>query len=100
MNNSFTNFKDLGITVKHNSFTGDKIKIGKVLNKQIAIHDYRITDSNFKGKRLDLSIELNGKRHVLFTGSVTLMDMIEQVPREKLPIVTTIVEENERYQFT
>lgn len=36
------NFSDLGINVEPQGFTGPKIKIGKILNKQIAVEDYRI----------------------------------------------------------
>jgi hypothetical protein len=52
------------------------------------------------GKCLHLQIEVNKTFHVVFTGSVVLMDMIEKVPKDKLPFITTIVKENERLQFT
>jgi len=65
--------------------------------------DYKIEKSKFEkasGKCLHLQIELNQTKHVIFTGSTGLMDQIEKVPREKLPFKTTIVKENERFEFT
>jgi len=39
------NFKDFDIKAEINSFTGDKIKIDKVLNKEIKILGFKIEDS-------------------------------------------------------
>lgn len=96
------NFKDLGIKPKTTNFIGDKIKISRILNTEIIIHDYKIEDSKQKQgtKCLTLQIERNQTKNVVFTGSNILMDMISQVSKDKFPIVTTIVEENERYEFT
>lgn len=93
-------FKDFGIKVTLPAFTGDKIKIDRVLNREITVLDYKIETSKFKGKCLYLQIELNNTRHVLFTGSNSLMDAIQQVDRKKFPFITTIVRENERFEFT
>lgn len=95
------NFKDFGIKTESNSFTGDKIKISKILNRQITVHNYKIEDSKHNaGKCLNLQIELNGTKHVVFTGSVVLADQIIKIPEDGLPFSTIIVEENDRYQFT
>ena len=98
-------FKDLGIKPDIKSFTGDKIKIKKILNRQITVHDHRIenskyAESNRNGKCLHLQIELGGTKHVVFTGSSVLMELIERVPKSDFPFTTTIVEENEHYEFT
>ena len=97
-----TRFSDLGIKVNHKGFQGEKVKISKVLNRDIMVHDYKLDDSKFegKGKCLQMQIELNGTMHVIFTGSVVLIDLIEQVPKAKFPFSTTIVEDNERFFFT
>lgn len=97
-----TRFSDLGIKANHKGFQGEKVKISKVLNREIMVHDYKLDNSKFegKGKCLQLSIELNETKHVIFTGSVVLIDMIEQVPKNKFPFSTTIVEDNDRYFFT
>lgn len=94
-------FRDFGIKPKQNGFIGDKIKLNKILNREIIVHQFRIEDSKYKdGKCLHLQIEINGNKHVLFTGSKTLIDMIQEVPKESFPFKTTIVTENEIPLFT
>lgn len=97
-------FKEFGITATIKSFIGDKIKMSKILNKQVNVLDFKINDSKYhekgNGKCLHLQVDLSGIMHVVFTGSVNLMDMIQKVPTDKFPFSTIIIEENERYQFT
>lgn len=93
-------FKDFGITTDNKGFKGDKIKIERILNREVTVQAFKIVDSQFKGKCLHLQILLNNTSHVVFTGSVNLMDMIQQVKQEDFPFTTTIVKENERYDFT
>jgi hypothetical protein len=67
------------------------------------VSDFKIEKSRFEkgnGKCLYLQIEIGQAKHVLFTGSAGLMDQIEKVPRDKFPFKTTIVRENEMFQFT
>ena len=99
------NFSDFKIAPTQKSFTGDKIKIDRVLNRPIAVHEFRLVDSKFEkgnknGKCLHLQIYLGETPHVLFTGSITLMEMIQQVPREDFPFSTTVIKRNECYVFT
>lgn len=96
-------FADFQITTYQKAFTGDKIKIDRILNREIVVHDYKIEKSKFEkasGKCLHLQIELNNTRHVIFSGSIYLMDQIEQIPRDKLPFKTIIIKENERFEFS
>ena len=99
-----TAFKDLGIKPAEKGFTGDKIKMSKVLNKQIKVEAYKIEASKFtdkgNGKRLVLQVVVDDKQHIIITGSTYLMDAINQVPKDKFPFTTTIVEEMERFEFT
>jgi hypothetical protein len=100
--NSFSQF---GIKTEVKGFEGEKIKMLKVMNKEIVVHHFKIEDSkHFKdrgsGKCLHLQITINDTKHVLFTGSSILIESILQVPKEGFPFTTTIVEENERYNFT
>lgn len=94
-------FKDLGIKPKTKAFMGDKIKIDRILNIEIIVHDFKVEDSKKKEgtKYLTLQIERSEIKHVVFTGSNVLIDMISQVPKEKFPIRTTIVRENEHFEF-
>ncbi len=97
-------FKDFGIKPKSKGFEGDKIKIGKVLNKRIKVCDFKEGESKFKekgsGRCLDLQIEIDGEKRVVFTGSLSLIDMITQVPKDKFPFMTSIIETSfESYEF-
>lgn len=97
-------FKDFGIKAPMPAYAGDQIKINKILNKQIIIHRYRIEESKFKdkgnGKRLDMQIEMNDILYIVWTSSVVLQETIKQIPAANFPFTTTIVLENERFEFT
>lgn len=95
-------FKSFNIKANLTSFTGDKIKIDRIVNTEIVVYDFKIQDSTAKPgtKLLTLQIERNGTKHIVFTGSKFLQEMIHQVPKDKFPFTTTIVKENEGYQFT
>ncbi len=96
------NFKDMGITAPHQGFVGDKIKMDRILNREIVVLDYRIEDSKVKqgDKCLYLQIEYDGKKHVMFTGSKTLMEIIKQIPAKNFPFTTTIIKELDRPTFS
>jgi hypothetical protein len=97
------NFKDFGIKPKVNSFVGDKIAVKKILNTQVKVLDFKIVPSTAKPGTECLTIQIerpSGEKRVIFTGSTGLREQIRQVPKEKLPFTTTIVEENECYEFT
>lgn len=97
-------FNEFNITQESKSFTGDKIKMSKILNKEIVVCDFKIVESKYaekgNGKCMHLQIEINGNKHVVFTGAVSLAEAIQQVPKDGFPFCTTIVEENERFLFT
>jgi hypothetical protein len=96
-------FKDLGVTSSSQRFAGEKIKVQRILNKEIVVHDYRIEPSKFKekgnGKCLYLQIALGETKHVVFTGSSVLQETIQKVDRKDFPFKTTIVLDNERLEF-
>ncbi len=98
-------FSQFNIKIKSRCFEGDKIKMSKILNREIVVHDYKIEESKvFKergsGKCLYLQISFNNEKHVVFTSSTGLIEVIQQVPRSGFPFATTIVQENERFLFT
>lgn len=93
-------FSQLGVkTDLQEVFTGEKIKIGRVINREIIVHDFRIEPSKFSGQCLYLQIEIDGAKRVVFTGSQGLLQVIQKIPKTEFPFTTTIVEENERYEF-
>jgi len=95
-------FESLGIeTHEQQHFAGEKIKMSKVLNRKIEVHKFKIEPSKFnKGNCLFIQITLNGTQHILFTGSIYLIETIQKVPKDSFPFTTTIIEDNERFKFT
>lgn len=94
-------FKDFNIKPAVLNFTGEKIKIERVLNTEIIVHDFKVGKSkHHEGQEyLTLQIERNGTKNVVFTGSIILIQMIKQVPKSNFPFVTTISREHEYYEF-
>jgi hypothetical protein len=100
--NSFSQFN---IKSESKTFEGDKIKMSKILNREIVVHAYKIEDSKvFKergtGKCLHMQISFDNVKHVVFTGSSGLIEVIQKVTEKDFPFTTTIIEENEKYKFT
>lgn len=93
-------FSEFGLKQEVDSFTGNKIAVSKILNRDIIIHDYKIVDSNFSGKCLYLQIEFNNEKRVVFTGSKYLLDTIEKIPKDGFPFNTIIIEEDGRFEFS
>lgn len=96
------NFKDFNIKPVITNFTGEKINISKVLDKEIVILNYKVSPSNFEGKgdRLDLQIEYREEPRVVFTGGKYLIQTIEKVPKDKFPFKTKICKTGEYLEFT
>ena len=98
-------FSQFNIKSASKGFEGDKIKISKILDKEIVVHAFKIEDSKiFKdrgsGKCLHLQISLKDEKHIVFTSSNGLIDSILQVPEDEFPFSTVIIEANDRFQFT
>lgn len=82
---------------------GKKIKIENVLNKEIEITGYKITESQYKKDNnnscLTLQFILNGEKHVLFTGSNVLIEQIEKYKQE-MPFLAIIIKVDKFYTFS
>lgn len=95
------NFTDLGIKPKN--LSGEKIAIAEILNREVAVYDYRVEDSKY-GKRdakcLYLQVQVDGNMRVIFTGSNVLIDILKQIPETSFPFKTTIIKEMDWYKFT
>jgi hypothetical protein len=97
------NFKDFNIKPASSKFIGDKISIAKIFNTEIKVVEYKIEDSTKKenSKCLTIQIKKQGVNRIIFTGSLTLMDQIKRVPKDKFPFITKIVMgDNDRFEFT
>ncbi len=95
-------FKDFGIKPELKNFTGDKIPIKRVFNTPIKVLDFKIENSKHKEntKCLTLQIEYKEENRIIFTGSTVLIQQIESVPKDKFPFITTIINDNEYFEFT
>jgi hypothetical protein len=97
-------FKDFGIKTTSSSFTGDKIKVSRLLNRNIIVEDYKIETSKYtdkgNGKCLHLQLMIDGTKHVTFTGSGGLMEQIQQIDKKDFPFATVIEKTNDKYSFT
>lgn len=94
------NFNEFAIEPTKKGFSGDKIRMDRVLNVQIVIHDYKVEPSKYEGDRLDMQIEKDKILYVLWTSSKVLLEMIKKVPKDEFPFQTTIVKNNERFIFS
>jgi hypothetical protein len=98
-------FSDMKIPAPSKGFEGEKIKISKVLNREIEVHGFKIDNSKCfshkgSGKCLTIQIRIGESNHIIFTSSSCLIETIQQIPKEAFPFATTIVEDNDRYMFT
>lgn len=96
------NFSDLGIQPKENTFTRKKIDVDDLINEEIIVYDFEIKDSTKKAgtKYLTLQIEKENKKRVVFTSGKTLMDVVQQIPKDKFPFKTIIKKNDKRLEFT
>jgi len=85
------------------AITGDKIKIEEVLDKEIEVIGYKISDSKYAkvkdGKVLTLQFNLDGVGRILFTGSNVLMEQIEKY-KDEIPFFAKIIKVNKFYTFS
>lgn len=96
------NFKDFNIKPKINAFVGEKIQVQKLFNLPIKVIDFKVEPSKQKPgtELLTLQIEKSGEKRIVFTGSTVLIQMIQKVPEDKFPFMTTIRGDNDYYEFT
>ncbi len=90
-------FSELGVTPVHNTFVGDKIKIDRIIDKEIVVEKYKIEKSKFEkghGQCLHMQIKLNGEDRVVFTSSMGLINTLGMIKETDFPFQATIVKNN------
>jgi hypothetical protein len=95
-------FGDLGIKPSRKMFIGDKIKINRLMNREIVVNGFEVRPSKYPDKGVDaliLQIEFEGESRIVFTGSKVLIDQITQVGSDDIPFKTIIVKNGEHYEF-
>lgn len=95
-------FSQFDIKPTEKAFSGEKIEVDKVLNKEITVLAFKIVPSKFKDKGdcLYLSIKSEDTMHIIFTSSKYLIDLIRQIPDDEIPFTTVIQRDNKRLLFT
>ncbi len=99
------NFKEFEIKASAPWFKGEKIKMSKILDREIIVHDFKIEDSKCfqdrgNGKCLHLQISFNDEKRIVFTSAGELIDVIQQIPKSGFPFTTTITQDEKRFLFT
>lgn len=82
---------------------GEKVKIESILNQEITITGYRLTESKF-GKSnsprcLTVQFEKDKEQHVFFTGSAVLINQLEKYGLE-IPFMATLRKVQRYYTLT
>jgi len=97
-------FSELGIKVDSTPMLGEKIKINRIINKEIEVLDYEINESKYQEKSgrecLKLQIRYEDEQRVIFTGSAMLIRTIKKMDKQQLPFSTIITEQDRFFYFT
>lgn len=86
-------FSDLNIKLDNeNIFMSEKMKISEIVEKQIIVESFKITDSKFPNKKcLNLYFNFNNKNKITFSSSEKLIEQIEKVNINDFPFETKII---------
>lgn len=100
-------FAELNIKTKPALFLGRRLLMEDILNQKITVHAYKIEASKFKergnGNRLCIDFEMAdnpNKRLIVFTGSGSLMDIMNNTTEYDFPFQGTIVKVGMGSKFT
>lgn len=97
-------FSELNIPeVESEVYVGDKIKIDRIVNKEIVIYKYKIEPSKYQGgydKCLYLQIKYQDEFRVLWGGYKYLLERISLVLKNNFPLRTTIIKIDSGYKFS
>lgn len=96
------NFRDFKIESSSQYLKGTKKKIFQILNKEIIVTGYNITNSKFNEKEcLQLQFQIGTDYYIIFTGSQSIIQQIKRLPDSAIPFYTTIKQTDEdRYELT
>lgn len=82
---------------------GSKVKIEDIVNKEIVIIGCKLRKSRYNAERtpecLTLQFEINGQRHIIFTGSIILIEQMQKY-QAQIPFLTVIKKIDKYYTFS
>lgn len=90
---------NLGIKIDR-PFDGRKVKIDKVVGEKIDVLDFRILPSVKNDRmRVDMQILHHGEKLFICGSYQYLISVLEQVPREELPLTDVVILQDRGYYF-
>jgi hypothetical protein len=94
-------FKDFNIKSKNDNFSGEKVKINKILDKEIIIENFKINPSKIRigTEFLIIKIIFLEEERIIISGSKNLIQMIQEVKKEDFPFLATITKKGEMLEF-
>jgi len=95
----YPRFSDFAEETK--SFEGDKKKIEDVLNQEILIIDFKITDSKHHrdSQYVTIQFKIDNDTFIMFNGSRVLSEQLEKY-KDNIPFYTTIKRIDKYYTFS
>jgi hypothetical protein len=97
-------FSELNITLPTPALKGKRIEIEDILNTEIPIYDFSIELSKFPKKPGDkcmyMQTKVDDKDRVILTIGKTLIALMEQADKTKLPFSVKIIKIDKRYEFS
>jgi len=89
-------FGEFNIEPTTKGLKGEHIKIDQLLNVNIIVEGFQVVPSKFKekGPRLDLQLIYKDVQRMTWVSSKSLIEMIEQVPKNGFPFKAKIVKED------
>ena len=93
-------FSDFAEEPEH--LEGNKIRIDEILNKQLTVINFRVSESKFSknnnGKYITIQVEIENQNKVIFTGSAILTKQCEKY-KNHMPFNAQIIRQNNYYTF-
>jgi len=95
-------FSDLNIEPDEKIFSGKKIDMEDIIDKEIIVHDWKVGESKYNDKPfcLTLQITFEGKQRVVFSGSRGLESTVKKATKDQFPFETTIKREGKWLKFS
>jgi len=81
---------------------GDKIGINDVLNQEVIVHDFRVSESKYNvGDKfyMTLQVKFDNRKRVIFTSSGVLRNQLEKY-KDELPFIAKIIRINNYYSLS
>lgn len=82
-------FRDLGIEIKEEGYTEEKISINDIVNMEIEVIDFKAGVTTRNGQRCVVRILYEGQRRIFFTQSKKIIAALSN-EKIRFPFLTTI----------